>query len=93
MDSNLNTINVRKTLWFIISEHSACDSNVRSAAIQLWKIIYTNHVFNQWNEMIKGESKEKHKKSKKDKKKKKEKKKSRDKEKRDSSPENNQILF
>ena len=40
MESTLNTSEIRNLLWEIISQFSACDSNVRCAAIHLWKLLY-----------------------------------------------------
>merc|ERR1711990_1104436 len=82
LESSLNTISIRRSLWSLMSEHSACDSNVRCAAINLWRILYSNHVFDQSNEII-TKNQEKEKKKKKDKKR----------EKKEKTTEEHQMLF
>jgi transcription initiation factor TFIID subunit 2 len=65
MESTLNTSEIRNLLWEIISQFSACDSNVRCAAIHLWKLLYSNHKFDENNEVVQKDKDRKDKKAKK----------------------------
>ena len=47
LNSKLNTVGIRKQLWSLISEDSACDSRVRSCAIDLWKVLFHDAEMNK----------------------------------------------